>query len=193
MEDRAAVRRVLRRRLAAVRLRDLAHDREAEARAGQAARRRARGRSGRRRGAGRPRRCPGPWSRTITSPSAHAAPRRHRRAGSTSPRCRAGSQTARSSRARRAAHHRLRELGLERDAAARAAAPARPPPRRARRAARPRRSCGARRACELDEVADERRRAPRAAPITSASSRSRSSARAASCRARAPRRSCAGS
>ena len=64
---------------AAVRLGDLAHDREPEARAGHAARRRSRGRSGRRRAAGRPRRCRGrdraPSARRRASVTSTSPPR----------------------------------------------------------------------------------------------------------------------
>ena len=71
-QERAAARRRLGAHGPAVPLGDVAHDRQAEAGAGAPACRGRRGRSGRRRAGGRSGAIPGPWSRTVSSPSRSA-------------------------------------------------------------------------------------------------------------------------
>ena len=151
MEDRAAVRRVLGRRLAAVRLRDLADDREPEARARQVARvggpveavedvgeilvRRSRGR-------GRAPSPPSPPPRRppsrSTSPRCRAGSRRPGRAGSVTPRTTDSERFARN--ATRGVRTRARPIAAETSSSRRTSST----------------SCGLR-AVDLDEVADEGR------------------------------------
>ena len=141
----------------AVRLGDLAHDREAQPRARQAARRLRRGRSGRTRAAGRRRAMPGPWSRTDDRRRRRPPPRPRRRPGSTWRRCRAGSPTARSSRAGDAAHERRLAGRGERRRSARCRRRARPP-RPTSRSSRTSSALGARagRRARARQVADQR-------------------------------------
>ena len=68
-QQRAAARRGLGAHGPAVQLGHLPHDRQAEARSPRARAPPSRGRSGRRRAGGRPSSMPGPWSRTVSSPS----------------------------------------------------------------------------------------------------------------------------
>ena len=189
--QRAAAVGGLRGDRAAVRLGDLAHDRQAEAGAGLPARRSRAVEAVEDVRRGRRRRCPGPWSRTVSSPSRSAHVHDGSRPGSTWRRCRAGCATARSSAPGHAADERRLELGREarrRGACrrARSTAPATSASRRtssmlgsAPRRGRARR--GRRRA----------RSAPRAGATRSASSRSRSPGVERRRRARAPRGWCA--
>ena len=91
-QERAAARRLFGDDGAAVRLGDLAHDREAEARARKSDARRRRGRSGRRRAARSSGAMPGPWSRTRSSPCSSRDVDDRAAARSTCPRSRAGSR-----------------------------------------------------------------------------------------------------
>ena len=185
VEDRAAVGRVLRRRLAAVRLRHLADDREPEARARAGGARWRRGRSGRRRGGDPVRRSPG----RGRAPSPRCPPPRRPPSRSTSPRCRGGSRRRGRAGSASRAPPTPRDSRETRPAAC-ARAPGRSPPRRARRGGRPRprgsargRSRrGRRRASRAPRPGRSRRRGASCAPP-----------RAASSRPRAPRCSCGGS
>ncbi len=185
-EQRAAARRRARPRTrAAVRLGDLAHDRQPEAGARPPARAPARGRSGRRRAARSSGAMPGPWSRTDSSPSRSPHVDRRRPAGSTWPRCRAGSPprgpAARARRPRASGRARSAKRVARRVARARA----RPPPRRARRGAPPRaRAPGSSSRARSTRSDDQRGQLARAGRR-----RRRAASRGRARRARRPRRS----